>query len=568
MVGLMVPRARHDGATDGRTHPPELQADHAGPSTGDIFSGLKKGDFLASVDNKTVNNVISRLRAGVEIRTHTRYLRTYPDSFVGGEAVSWMIDHIFTQTREEAVEVGQMLLNHGALRHASLQGAPFADGRQLYQFLHPEAYASNKSGFLGLKHDPALPYRLRWCCLRNRYLYWYDKPYSLQPLGYVFLKDLLLSIPFPSLTAHHAAIYTNNHCEFEMHIQSKVLTFVAKDQKEMKSWVELFYPFTVDAENERMEQAEDMLNKAMERHYLPHRPFAVPTEPQLVRKEGDDDDDIRFNVEKALAKERGRLQLLQLRREMQQERKDAERSRRRREQRLELQQAREFRPRHGEAEGSTTATLTTRPLQAPTSAEAEAEAGADQRRQRPPPRERQCPPHQRRRSYSLEEREHPRDLQAHDEREGGGSAGPALRAFPWLIDAPLQPSPKASRRAADSDAAQETKVWFYSFDGEEQHQYQLTTMMYREANDDEEEENGLELTATAIREAAVSREASSTAPESEVEVESESESWPLEDPAKWLKRRVKGKEKLLLLHDDEEDDDQLEAHTSSSNPTA
>jgi hypothetical protein len=25
---------------------------------------------------------------------------------------------------------------------------------------------------------------------------------------------------------------------------------VAKDQKEMKSWVELFYPFTVDAENE------------------------------------------------------------------------------------------------------------------------------------------------------------------------------------------------------------------------------------------------------------------------------------------------------------------------------
>lgn len=102
-----------------------LASDHAGPSTGDIFSGLKvpaclvpgvlavgsaellhllfslslsllwccvcggrvrrlqKGDFLASVDNKTVNNVISRLRAGVEIRTHTRYLRTYPDSFVG-----------------------------------------------------------------------------------------------------------------------------------------------------------------------------------------------------------------------------------------------------------------------------------------------------------------------------------------------------------------------------------------------------------------------------------------------------------------------------------------------------
>jgi len=27
---------------------------------------------------------------------------------------------------------------------------------------HPEAYVSNKSGFLGLKLDPALPYRLRY----------------------------------------------------------------------------------------------------------------------------------------------------------------------------------------------------------------------------------------------------------------------------------------------------------------------------------------------------------------------------------------------------------------------
>jgi hypothetical protein len=185
----------------------------------------QKGDFLTSVDNKTVSNVLSRLRTGVEVKTRTRFLRTYPDSFVGshisrthaharsrtrttyvtfnalnvvavlaissgGEAVSWMIDHIFTQTREEAVWVGQMLLNHGALQHASLQGAPFADGRQFYQFLvraglmlarsrfsvaptmravnaphhsqQPEAYATNRSGFLGIKYDSASPYRLRY----------------------------------------------------------------------------------------------------------------------------------------------------------------------------------------------------------------------------------------------------------------------------------------------------------------------------------------------------------------------------------------------------------------------
>jgi hypothetical protein len=96
-----------------------------------------------------------------------------------------MVDHIFTQTREEAVGVGQMLLNHGALHHASTPGAPFADGKHLFQFAvypspptsrarellltiartvvqRPETYAKNKSGFLGLKHHFASPYVLRF----------------------------------------------------------------------------------------------------------------------------------------------------------------------------------------------------------------------------------------------------------------------------------------------------------------------------------------------------------------------------------------------------------------------
>lgn len=46
-----------------------------------------------------------------------------------------MVDHIFTQTREEAVGVGQMLINHGAIRHATAADGPFADGNDLFQFL-------------------------------------------------------------------------------------------------------------------------------------------------------------------------------------------------------------------------------------------------------------------------------------------------------------------------------------------------------------------------------------------------------------------------------------------------
>jgi hypothetical protein len=278
---------------------------------------------------------------------------------------------------------------------------------------------------------------------------------------------------------------------------------------------------------------------------------------------------VRFNVEKALLKERGRLQLLQLRREMQQERKESKRLRERR----ELQRAREFRPRPEAA--STTTTTTTISIKQTTlmspgandpddAASAHVEAPPQQRHHRPPQlpplpldgRRSSSPRQQRGRSHSWAEREHPRDLQAHNGLEGG-SVGPALRAFPWLIDAPIMPSPRTrsisaewgdhNERAPSPDDDGRTRVYNYSFDDEEQHQQQLTTMLYREVADDE---NALELTEVVT---AVSREASATAgPESEVEVETGgNESWPLEDSRKWLSRH-KGKEKLDAHYEEED----------------
>jgi len=207
-----------------------------------------------------MNNIISQLRVGVKVKTHSHFLRHYPNAFSGSEAVSWMVENIFTQTHEEAVALGQLLLNHGALCHVYDQSAPFSNDHHLYRFLDAEAYATNKSGLLGLRHEPASPSELRWCCLRKRDFYWFEKPHSTRHLGHVFLQDILLSIGFPEWPSTGSPLLF----QFEVRTQDKVLMLAANSREDMRSWVELFNPFTQEAENEKIEQAERMLEMAAE----------------------------------------------------------------------------------------------------------------------------------------------------------------------------------------------------------------------------------------------------------------------------------------------------------------
>ncbi len=52
---------------------------------------------------------------------------------IGSEAVSWMIEELFVQTRQEAVALGQMLLNNGAINHVANK-QPFLDDYYFYRF--------------------------------------------------------------------------------------------------------------------------------------------------------------------------------------------------------------------------------------------------------------------------------------------------------------------------------------------------------------------------------------------------------------------------------------------------
>ena len=60
-------------------------------------------------------------------------LKLYPNCFVGNEAVSWLSDRLKI-SREEAIEVGQRLIDENWIHHVTHE-QPFQDGNFFYRFL-------------------------------------------------------------------------------------------------------------------------------------------------------------------------------------------------------------------------------------------------------------------------------------------------------------------------------------------------------------------------------------------------------------------------------------------------
>ena len=76
-------------------------------------------------------NIANKLRAakvsvemkrhgkGTLIKEHHYHLRSYPDTLVGREAVSWMVENDFAANRGDAVLLGRLMVAAGALRHVA-----------------------------------------------------------------------------------------------------------------------------------------------------------------------------------------------------------------------------------------------------------------------------------------------------------------------------------------------------------------------------------------------------------------------------------------------------------------
>lgn len=54
--------------------------------------------------------LLKNANSGVDVRERTWLLRTYPNSFVGKEAVDWMLKNRLCETRDEAVAIGRELV--------------------------------------------------------------------------------------------------------------------------------------------------------------------------------------------------------------------------------------------------------------------------------------------------------------------------------------------------------------------------------------------------------------------------------------------------------------------------
>jgi len=75
---------------------------------------------------------------GVEVKARRNLLKSYPDTFVGSDAVNWLCDR-YNISRVAAVDLGQKMLNMGFFENAKDPSRAFEDASQFYRFVNAEA---------------------------------------------------------------------------------------------------------------------------------------------------------------------------------------------------------------------------------------------------------------------------------------------------------------------------------------------------------------------------------------------------------------------------------------------
>jgi len=79
---------------------------------------------------------------GVQVQTRKWLLKTYPNCFVGSEAVTWLVKNQLSPSRENGVSVGRQLLKHGLIRHVT-DDHDFEDAYLFYTFSDQEGPPTN-----------------------------------------------------------------------------------------------------------------------------------------------------------------------------------------------------------------------------------------------------------------------------------------------------------------------------------------------------------------------------------------------------------------------------------------
>ncbi len=118
-----------DTPTDSLEEPPALTS--GVPMSERTLATAPSGEKLAAIDIETLVKAM-REPGGLEIKDRNYRMNVYPRSFVGTQAVEWLMQ---TQncTQEEAILLGQLLIDRGIIHHV-LDEQPFRDDSLLYRF--------------------------------------------------------------------------------------------------------------------------------------------------------------------------------------------------------------------------------------------------------------------------------------------------------------------------------------------------------------------------------------------------------------------------------------------------
>lgn len=95
---------------------------------------------LASIDIESLVRAMQE-PGGVEIKDRHHHMNLYPRCFVGSQAVEWLMQKQ-NCTREDAIQLGQLLVDRGIIHHVSDE-QPFRDSYIFYRFYAEEQGAIN-----------------------------------------------------------------------------------------------------------------------------------------------------------------------------------------------------------------------------------------------------------------------------------------------------------------------------------------------------------------------------------------------------------------------------------------
>ena len=112
-------------------------------SLGEYHDNEKHNDNEASFDNTDLEELTARLKRVLDIRDRKYGFpsKTYPKCFVGSEAVAQLVEEGIAIDEEDAVRIGNMMLNAGVFHHV-LDAHPFKNEELFYRFLSDEDHGS------------------------------------------------------------------------------------------------------------------------------------------------------------------------------------------------------------------------------------------------------------------------------------------------------------------------------------------------------------------------------------------------------------------------------------------